>query len=656
MNSHAFEHAPMANCPFMPVFGPPAIMFERGRGTELWDSDGKRYLDFLAGIAVVSLGHANPAVAEAVGDQLDRLLHVSNFFANPVATEAAVKLNDLLLQASGQRGQIFFTNSGAESNECAIKLARKHGGRGRHTVVSALGSFHGRTLATLAATGQPAKHEPFAPMPEGFRHVAWGDLDAMRSAVDGSVAAVLIEPIQGEGGVHPATTEYLQGIRALCDEIGALDDGRRDPDRVRHVPVDGSASSTPASSPDVVTLAKAMGNGMPVGACWARVDVAAVFQPGDHGSTYSGTAIATAAVNAVIDEMQRIDAPALAQRQGRRLVDALRGVPGVVDVRGRGLMLGVELAEGIDAKAIYADLLDQGLIVNAVTPTTLRLVPPITVTDSEIDEAVALIVASLARALADRDRSRPRGAEHDPASPRRHRRHRPRGARDPGAGRAADRHRSIGRSRDTGVALIFEKPSNRTRHSMEMAVFQLGGHPVYTRGEEVGFDTREPVEDIARILEGYHAIIAARVFDHLTVTRMAAVVDIPVVNMLSDHSHPLQAFADALTMQQCLGELAGKTVAYVGDFNNVARSLAEISAMLGHAHPFRLPARLRRPARGTRALRSARAPPRSSSRTAPPKPSSAPMPSTPTRGCRWGRRTTSSSASNSSRATPSTPT
>jgi acetylornithine/N-succinyldiaminopimelate aminotransferase len=388
----------MANCPFMPVFGPPAIMFERGRGTELWDSDGKRYLDFLSGIAVVSLGHSNPVVAEAVGDQLERLLHVSNFFANPVATEAAVKINELLLEATGHRGQIFFTNSGAESNECAIKLARKHGGRGRHTVVSALGSFHGRTLATLAATGQPAKHEPFAPMPEGFRHVAWGDLDAMRQAVDGTVAAVLIEPILGEGGIHPATTEYLQGIRALCDETGALmmvDEIQTGFARTgrwfgfEHAGV----------SPDVVTLAKAMGNGMPVGACWARADVAAVFQPGDHGSTYSGTAIATAAVNAVIDEMQRIDAPAVARRQGQRIADGLRSVPGVADVRGRGLMLGVELVEGIDAKAIYTDLLGLGLIVNAVTPSTLRLVPPITVTDDEIDEAIAMITASLESAL-----------------------------------------------------------------------------------------------------------------------------------------------------------------------------------------------------------------------------------------------------------------
>ncbi len=393
--AHAFHHAPMSNCPFMPVFGPPAIMMERGRGTELWDSNGKRYLDFLAGIAVVSLGHANPQVAEAIADQAERLVHVSNFFANPVATEAAVKINDLLAVATGRRGQVFFTNSGAESNECAIKLARKHGGRGRHTVVSALGSFHGRTLATLAATGQPAKHEPFAPMPEGFRHVAWGDLDALRQAVDGTVAAVLVEPIQGEGGVNPASAEYLRGIRERCTEVGALmivDEIQTGFGRTgrwfgfEHAEI----------APDVVTLAKAMGNGMPVGACWAPIEVAAVFEPGDHGSTYSGTALATAAVNAVIDEMHRLDAPALAERQGRRIVEALRGLPGVVDVRGRGLMLGVELAEGIDAKGVYLDLLDLGLIVNAVGPTTLRLIPPITVSDDEIDEAMAMLASVLA--------------------------------------------------------------------------------------------------------------------------------------------------------------------------------------------------------------------------------------------------------------------
>ena len=231
--SHPFDTRQLDYCPFMPVFGAPKLMIERGRGTEVWDTDGKRYLDFLSGIAVVSLGHANPVVAAAIARQAETLLHVSNFFANPVATSAAIKINNLLREASGHDGQIFFTNSGAESNECAIKLARKWGGRGRHTVVSALGSFHGRTLASLAATGQPSKHEPFQPMPEGFKHVAWGDLDAMHAAVDASVAAVLIEPLQGEGGVNPAPPGYLEGIRELCDADRRADDDRRDPDRLR---------------------------------------------------------------------------------------------------------------------------------------------------------------------------------------------------------------------------------------------------------------------------------------------------------------------------------------------------------------------------------------------------------------------------------------
>lgn len=399
--SHAFEHAPMDHCPFMPVFGPPAVMFERGEGTELWDTSGKRYLDFLAGIAVVSVGHSNPAVAHAIGAQASRLLHVSNFFANPVATKAAVKVNGLLADATGHGGQIFFTNSGAEAVECAIKLARKHGGRGRHTVVSALGSFHGRTLASLAATGQPEKHEPFQPMPEGFHHVAWHDTDALRASVDGSVAAVLLEPVQGEGGVNPASVEYLRAARELCDETGAL------------LMIDEIQTGFGRTGawfgfehagivPDVVTLAKAMGNGMPVGACWAKTEVAAVFNPGDHGSTYSGTAIACAAVNATIDEMQRIDAPATAATKGARLTAALDQVAGVVGVRGRGLMLGVELEPGLDAKRAYLDLLDAGLIVNAVTPSTIRLVPPLTVSDDEIDEAVAMIGDALMTQISER--------------------------------------------------------------------------------------------------------------------------------------------------------------------------------------------------------------------------------------------------------------
>lgn len=395
MTAHTFDLQGLDHCPFMPVFGAPAISFERGSGTELWDTNGKRYLDFLAGIAVVSLGHANPVIAEAISRQASALVHVSNFFTNPVATEAAIKLNELLKDATGDVGQVFFTNSGAEANECALKLARKWGGRGRHSVVSAFGSFHGRTLATLAATGQPAKHEPFFPMPEGFRHVAWGDLDAMRAAVDSSVAAVLIEPIQGEGGVIPAPPGYLQGIRELCDETGAL------------MMVDEIQTGFARTGrwfgfehdhikPDVVTLAKAMGNGMPVGACWARRDVAAVFQPGDHGSTYSGTALATAAVVAVIDEMRRIEAPRLAAEQGEKLTAMLLQIPQVDSVRGAGLLLGAKLADGIDATTVYKSLLEKGLICNAVNPSTLRFAPPLTVSDAELAEAAALVTQVLA--------------------------------------------------------------------------------------------------------------------------------------------------------------------------------------------------------------------------------------------------------------------
>lgn len=400
MSAHAFEVGGGEHCPFMPVFGPPARMIVRGSGTEVWDSEGRRLLDFLSGIAVVSLGHANERVAQAISDQARTLVHVSNFFANPVATSAAQQIDALLAQATGQHGQIFFTNSGAEANECAIKLARRHGGRGRHTVVSAIGSFHGRTLATLAATGQPSKHEPFQPMPEGFRHVAWGDLEAMTAAVDASVAAVLIESIQGEGGVQPAPAGYLEGIRALCDATGALmivDEVQTGFARTgrwfgfEHAGV----------SPDVVTMAKGMGNGMPVGACWAPTSIARSFSPGDHGSTFSGTALATSAVLAVIAEMTRLDAPALAVSGGERIRQALADRPGIDGVRGSGLLLGVELASGVAAAEVAAGCLESGLIVNAVNASTIRLAPPLTVSAAEIDEAAEILSGVVSRLVSE---------------------------------------------------------------------------------------------------------------------------------------------------------------------------------------------------------------------------------------------------------------
>ncbi len=385
-------HSPdgLAECPLMPTYGPPPVMFVRGLGTEIWDVDGKRYLDFLCGLAVTSLGHSHPAVAAAISAQASTLQHTSNLFATEHAWHVATALDGLL----GGGGQVFFCNSGAEANEAAIKLARKYGGYGRHVVVSAYGSFHGRTLATLHATGQPAKHEAFQPLPEGFRHVAWDDLDALEASLSPEVAAILLEPVQGEGGVNPATPEYFQGVRRLCDERNLLfmvDEVQTGLARTGR----WFAHQHFGVVPDVVTIAKALGNGMPIGACWARREVASAFKPGDHATTFGGTPLACSAARAVLDEMQRIDAPATAAAAAAKLTAALRATPGVVGVRGLGLLMAVEL-DGHDAKVVADALLAEGLIVNAVTPTALRLAPPINVSDGEIDEAVALIAKALA--------------------------------------------------------------------------------------------------------------------------------------------------------------------------------------------------------------------------------------------------------------------
>ena len=400
-NSHAFSESKTAtallnsrpSCPFMPVFGAPQVMFERGLGTQLWDVNGKRYLDFLCGIAVTSLGHSNPVVAAAISHQANTLLHVSNFFANPVATQTALMVDKLLSNASGEDagyGQVFFCNSGAEANEAGIKLARKFGGRGKHVVVSALGSFHGRTLAALAATGQPEKHEPFAPMPEGFRHVVFNDIASLEAALDDSVAAVLLETIQGEGGVVPASVEYLQSARKMCTDRGILlmiDEVQTGFARTgkwfgfEHAEI----------KPDVVMMAKAMGNGMPIGALWASQKIASVFKPGDHGSTYSGTALATAAAQATMQLMIDMNAPEVVMQKGTELTAKLLTIDGVVNVRGRGLLLAAELSPELDAKKVASQLLDKGLVVNGVTSHALRLAPPFTVSSEEIDEAITIM-------------------------------------------------------------------------------------------------------------------------------------------------------------------------------------------------------------------------------------------------------------------------
>ncbi len=411
MNVHATAMgSPAGSCPLMANYGAPEVMFVRGRGTELYDREGRRYLDLLCGLAVTSLGHAHPAVTAAVAEQARRLTHVSNLFANEHQEAVARTLDRLVRHGDPEAlpGQVLFQNSGAEANEAALKLARRHQGRGRHVVVSALRSFHGRTLATLAATGQPEKHEPFQPLPEGFRHVPFDDAAALEAALGPEVGAVLLESVQGEGGVNPARDAYLREVRRLCDDRGILlilDEIQTGLARTgtwfgfQHAGI----------RPDIVTMAKALGNGVPVGAVWARADVAAAFRPGDHGSTFAGQPLALAAARAVLETMIELDAPSLVRERGEVLRSRLADLPGVVDVRGRGLLLAAEIdpatlgdrtAAGVARSALVAarDGRGPGVIVNGVTPTALRFAPPFCVTDDEIDTALGVVARTLGSA------------------------------------------------------------------------------------------------------------------------------------------------------------------------------------------------------------------------------------------------------------------
>ncbi len=386
-------------CPIMPTYGPVSVMFTRGSGSELWDGNGKRYIDWLAGIAVCSLGHSHPAVAEAISTQAKKLLHVSNLFA----TEHQGPVANLISRMVGRPGQVFFANSGAEANEAALKLARKWGGHGRYGVVCAFQSFHGRTLNTLAATGQPAKWEAFQPLPEGFKHAVWADVEDLERQIDETTAAIMLEPVQGEGGVNPASVEYFSAVRRICDERGLLfivDEVQAGLGRTgkwfgfQHFFPEGEG-------PDVITLAKALGNGMPIGACWATPTAAASFKRGDHATTFGGQPMATAAARATLETMIEIDAPTMAAAKAAKIVEAVMSIDGVVATRGLGLLMAVELAEGIESAAVAVECLKQGLILNAVTPTALRLTPPIVIPEELIIEGAAILAAAIATVRGD---------------------------------------------------------------------------------------------------------------------------------------------------------------------------------------------------------------------------------------------------------------
>ncbi len=363
----------------MDNYGTPAMALVRGRGARVWDADGREYVDLLAGIAVNAVGHAHPDVVAAVTQQMSTLGHTSNLAMSAPAIDLAERLLALLDPSGARGGRVFFCNSGAEANEAAFKLSRR---TGRTRVVVAERSFHGRTMGSLALTAQPAKQDPFRPLPGDVVTVPFGDSDALSAAIDAATAAVFLEPIQGEGGVIPAPEGYLAAARAACDAHGALlvfDEVQTGVGRT------GSWFAHEGETlADVVTLAKGLGGGLPIGAMVAFGEAARLLGPGSHGSTFGGNPMSCAAALAVLEVIEREHLLTRVPTVSERLRSIVSGSDLVDHVRGRGLLLGVVLRAPVAAD-VEAAARNQGLIVNAVAPDVVRLAPPLILTDADLD-------------------------------------------------------------------------------------------------------------------------------------------------------------------------------------------------------------------------------------------------------------------------------
>ena len=362
-------------------YGKPSIALVKGKGIVVTDADGKTYLDFLGGIATSILGHAHPAIVKAVTKQISTLSHVSNFYAHPNAIELAEKLAAM---TGDKSAKVFFCQSGAEANEAAFKLSRR---TGKVRVVAAQGAFHGRTMGALSLTGQPSKREPFLPLIKGVKHVPYGDIDAMRKAISKKTAMVIIEPIMGEAGVVVPPPDYLQELRRLCDKNGSLlviDAVQTGMGRTG----DWFGYEYSGITPDVITLAKGLGGGLPLGAMIALGKAADLFQAGDHGSTFGGNPVTTAAGLAAIKFIETQDILQKVEEQGLYLMQELALIPGVKEVRGAGLLIGIEL-ESLKASEVSDAMREAGVLVNAANGTTIRIAPALIVTDAQINKFIA---------------------------------------------------------------------------------------------------------------------------------------------------------------------------------------------------------------------------------------------------------------------------
>lgn len=408
----------------MGTYARKPVELVRGRGMRVEDAEGRTYLDFVSGVGAVSLGHCHPALASAIEEQASTLVHVSNYYYIEHRGEVAHLVSDLLNECvdEGERTpwQSFFANSGAEANECAFKLARLHAKKRAMAAAEAAGadedgvraaaaaaprlivtldaSFHGRTLATLAATAQPAKQEVFQPLPDGFVRTPLNDVEALEAlfATQGdAICAVMVECVQGESGVHPCTAEFLAAVRRLTAECGALfmcDEIQCGMYRCGTYPFGFQHFGV---TPDVVTIAKGIASGFPMGMCAARAQVAASFDPGDHGSTFGGSCLAVAAADATVRALAAEDAAGNAERTGAYLREKLAALPQVEEVRGLGLMVACDLAEGASAPDVVLAGLDAGLLLNSTGPRTLRFLPPLVCTNEDVDVLAEKLAALL---------------------------------------------------------------------------------------------------------------------------------------------------------------------------------------------------------------------------------------------------------------------
>lgn len=380
----------------MNTYGRLPIAMVKGKGCHIWDADGKEYLDFVAGVAVNSVGHCHPKVVDAICTQANKLLHCSNLYW----IEPQVELAKILVENS-ELDKVFFCNSGAEANEGAIKLARKtakelHPGRQKYEIITMLKSFHGRTLATLTATGQEKVQKGFDPLPVGFKYVPYNDINALKLAASDITCAVMLEPVQGEGGVIAADSEYLRQVRQFCDENGLLlifDEVQVGLGRTGKL----FAYEHSGVVPDIITLAKALGGGAPIGAVMAKEEIAAHFQPGDHATTFGGNPLVTAAGVAAMTVMLEEKLPENAMKMGKYMEEKFRELKAdydfIEETRGKGLLLGLKLS--IEGAGIVKSCLDKGLLINCTAGTVLRFVPPLNITEKDVDDCIAILRQAL---------------------------------------------------------------------------------------------------------------------------------------------------------------------------------------------------------------------------------------------------------------------